>query len=200
MEDFNCNTSKFVKYTVLRLAIFNNNDEVALKLIDKMNPEDLTVHDEEGNTILHITILFHKDEITLKLIDKMNPEDLAVQNKLGRTALHNVHLHFFKYIDKMSLYLIDKMNPEDLEIIDNYAKTALYYSFERYHHTKVVESLIQKKADPCLIRYDDILPNKYREICTNKCGYHFSDQLKDWVKSECNEVAGETPTLAEDEL
>ncbi len=70
--------------------------EVAMALIEKMQPKDLAIQNDEGSTALIMAMyILRKDDaqeetmfpLILKMIEKMSPETIATENKEGMTAV-----------------------------------------------------------------------------------------------------------------
>jgi len=106
-------------------------EQIALRLIDKLTPTQLTQKDFNG-----LTALFYADrcnpEITYQLLKKYPLEaSLSQQNEKGSTLLTvyciAMSIHKNYGLKKSILYLIANLTPEQLVIKDDHQLTALFY-------------------------------------------------------------------------
>jgi len=105
-----------------------------------MNPDYLSLTDEDGETALHYAAKNGHKDLALALINKMNPDDLSLTDNYVQTALHVAAINGNTAI---VLALLDKMDTKDLSLRDEHGETALHYAAKN-GHIKIVLALLDK--------------------------------------------------------
>jgi len=129
------NRQNYNKNTVLIIAAFQGNRELAKLFIE--NKADVNLQNHEEATALHIAVDNGKTKLAKLLIE--NGADVNLQNNDGNTALH---LAVYKGNTKLAEFLIE--NGADVDLKNNDGNTALHLAVYK-GNTKLAEFLTTYK-------------------------------------------------------
>ena len=128
--------------TALHWAAGKGFEEIAKKLIDKMDDNEISIQKEENKyTALHLAVQSNNIEIVQELLDKNIPGFVGKQDVYGQTALHWAAGKGFEEIAKK---LIDKMDDNEISIQKEENKyTALHLAVQS-NNIEIVQELLDK--------------------------------------------------------
>ena len=139
--------------TLLHLAIINDLEDIAEKIINKLQSTDLNIQNNEEDTPLHLAIINEKIEIAEKLIDKLEPNELTILNNEKYTPLHLAIVEQMESLANKILNIFIEKNNLPIIMYDTPFYDSLLHTSIKYNLVNISNKILDY-----LLEYKDTLP------------------------------------------